>query len=97
MRAGQLAMSYVRVSTFTKMKVKWEVKLTCCLEMEAVERAACIGDIVYPLTWRSAIFWCDQIYANLLWFRNHHMAVHEYAIYGLRDAFQYRRTLIIYC
>ena len=49
MRAGQLVMSYVRVSTFPKMKVKWEVQLTCGLEMEAVERTASIGDVVDPL------------------------------------------------
>ena len=49
MRAGRLAMSYVRLSAFTKMKVKWEVYLTCCLEMEAVEGTASIGDVVDPL------------------------------------------------
>jgi hypothetical protein len=69
---------------------------TCSLDMKAVEGSPRICNVIDPLTRADVTcyrFYGDsEAYTHLLWFRNHHMAVHENPRHTLRNARKDRGT-----
>jgi hypothetical protein len=63
-----------------KAKVIVGRRLTCSLDMEAVEGSSGVCNIIYPLMTVDASCYglqYEEVHPHLLWLRNHHMTVHK--------------------